>query len=74
MVKKIQLLIVALLAMPLTVFAHEGHVNTVIHAAIHFIEDNVFFLVLAVMSALAGLALRQQNRQPKTRAKRHDSR
>jgi len=74
MVKKIQLLMVALLAMPLTAFAHEGHVNTVIHAAMHLLEDNVFFLVLVVMAAFAGLALRQQNRQPKTQAKRHDSR
>jgi putative exporter of polyketide antibiotics len=74
MVKKIRLLIVALLAMPLTVSAHEGHLNTVIHAAMHWLEEDVFFLVLVVMAALAGLALRQQNRQSKTQAKRHDSR
>jgi len=74
MFKKIQWLLVAMLAMPLTVFAHEGHADSVIHAAIHLLETNAFFLLLVVMAAFAGLALRQQNRQPKTRAKRHDSR
>ena len=74
MIKKVQLFLIALLAMPLGVSAHQDHGNTMIHAALHLLEENVFFAILVVMSIAAGLVLRHVNRQPRLRNNRHDSR
>jgi hypothetical protein len=74
MIKKVQMFIIALLTMPLTVSAHQGHGNTMIHAALHLLEENLFFVILVVMAIAAGLALRHANRQPRLRKDRHDSR
>jgi len=74
MIKKVQLFIIALLAMPPTVSAHQGHGNTMIHAVLHLLEDNVFFVILVVMAIAAGLALRHTNRQSRIRKGNHDSR
>jgi hypothetical protein len=55
---------VGLAALPVTVWAHQGHANSIWHAVLHMIETNSVGLVLVSLAIIAALVWNVNQRRP----------
>jgi len=56
--------IVGLAALPVTVWAHQGHANSIWHAVLHMIETNGVGLALVSLAIIAALVWNVNQRRP----------
>lgn len=66
---------IGLAGLPLSVFAHPGHANSVWHAVLHMIEANGLWLLLALVAGIVSLGyFARRQRQSVAAAKRNANR